>query len=45
MEFKWLADWALDTFAPVSEKKKKFAMQMSVQDSFGYTNVYVCCAK
>lgn len=31
-----------DTFAPFSEI---FAMQITVQDSFGYTNIYVCHAK
>lgn len=41
MKLKWLADWA-DTFAPVFEV---FAMQITVQDSFGYTNIYVCCVK
>lgn len=31
-----------DTSAPCFEI---FAMQITVQDSFGYTNIYVCPAK
>lgn len=31
-----------DTFAPFFEI---FAMQITVRDSFGYTNIYVCHAK
>lgn len=41
-KLKWLADWAL---IPLLHFSEIFAMQITVQDSFGYTNIYVCHAK